>query len=288
MIKQIILFDYGVVTSGYITAVAEAPVAPDTFGVKWGLFDCDGWDGGVDVRQAVFDRPNADGVAYDEFHYAPRVMEIRGGLVAPSRRIAAEAVRRLKASFALHDTVMTPNGLKYLLVDEYAPNHASGGGDVGSFFTFCRRAGKIDVRPAQYGTAYEWSVPVICPDPLKYAVTQLHNTKTNFNGGPLVVTSEGTMPVLPEFILSGPITNPVITHDRTGWFMAFQGALGAGQSVGWNAAGHSAGGTLNRSNLVAGSRWFPVLPGVNNYTLTGGTGPTGATQFECFWYDGYD
>lgn len=287
MIKSATLFDFGITTSGYITAYAEAPVTPDAAGVKWGLFDCDGWNDGVDVKQNLFERPHADGAIYDEFHYAPRVMELHGGLVAPDRRTAVEAVRRLKAAFALRDGSYDVNALKYLVIDEYAPNHASGILDYGSYFTFCRRAGKISAKPSQYGVAYEWSVPIVCPDPLKYAINQIHATSPAAAPAVLTISSAGTMPVLAEFYITGPVTNPILTHNRTGWFMKFNGSLTAGQTVGFNCALHSAGGTLDRTNVDVSSRWFPVMPGVNVYTLSG-AGQTSATKVECYWYDGYE
>lgn len=280
MISTLTFPNYDASASTVMYAEASA-ITADSFGVKWGLFDIEGWNNAEAVRQAVYERPFQDGAVLDAFSYGPRVMDIHGGLVAPTRALAMAAVRRLKGSFEVRDSSYG-NTLRRLFVDEFI--------DPATHSTDCfidvRRADAIQIVPSVYGRAVEFSVPVIAPDPRKYARNQQHITLTNATAAPLVITSQGDTPTWVEVIITGPITNPKVTHDRTSWFVAFIGSLTGAQSVGFSTRTHAAGGTLGTDNVNRQSRWFPILPGVNNLQLSG-TGTTSATKLEAFYFDAY-
>lgn len=265
--------------SGFTVMFADPnTISPDSFGVKWGLFDIDGWNNAADVRAAVFDRPFQDGAVLDDFTYAPRIMDFHGGLSAASQTIAITAVRRLKSMFEVRDSNYG-SSLRRLFVEEYAPV------PDGSPWQYIdvRRQGAIEIHPFNAGKAFEFSVPLIAPDPRKFAYNQQHVTATGASPLVLAATGQGDTPTYVELVITGPVTNPVVTHNRTGWHVNFTGSLAAGQTVTLNTRDHTAVGTLTRQNITF-AQWFPLLPGANTYTLTG-TGTTGATKLEAFWYN---
>lgn len=277
MIQYLNIKDYNqalpdIVLYGY------APITPDANGIRWGLFDCEGWDGGADVRQALFERPFQDGALADHFALAPRVLDIHGGFIADTRDNAILAAHRLKRAF---------NPTSYAYADVLTRIYAHEWGSPQPFlFLDVRRAGPPVLKFSQAGRACEFSVPVVAPDPRKYGYNFNYLTVTS--AAPVITaTGAGDLPSSAVFVITGPVTNPRLTHDRTGWYVQFNGALSGVQSVGFTTGDHSAGGTLGRNNVDPASRWFPMLPGVNTFTLTG-TGMTSATKLEAYWYDSYD
>lgn len=257
------------------TLYSQPPPVPDLQGTKWALFDLDGWNNSEPVRAPSFDSPNMDGAVLDTFSHSARVLELHGGLLATSRILGENATRKLNQAFELRDASYRPT-LRPLLVTPFSLV-----GVNGLLRLDVRRAGAIQWKPYLYGKAWEFSVPLIAPDPRKIAPQQ-HITLVPAAGVALVAYNDGDTPSWAEMIITGPITNPIVTHDRTGEFVRFNGVLGAGQSVGFNTKDHTAGGSLGRADVDVTSEWFPMLPGRNAFTLTG-SGTTSATKLELFW-----
>lgn len=266
--------------NGMTMYASRNDLVADGYGVKWALFDVQGWLDGMDAKPAVFERPFQIGANLDAFSYGPRVMEIHGGFIAPDRPAGVDATRRLLSCFNIFDGNYGI-GLQRLYVDEYSLSRGGFG-----VYSDVRCSGRPEIKPQQLGVAYEFSIPVIAPDPRKLSQLQTHISLPNAPSGPLAATSIGDTPTWAEMIITGPVTNPKVTHDVTGWYMQFIGTLAAGQSVGFNTRDHTVGGSLGRAQLVTLSQWFPVMPGANNYTLTG-TGMTSATQLDLYFLDAY-
>lgn len=259
------------------TDAAGVAANPDSNGVKWGLFDLDGWNNGVDVKPATYDRPFQDGATLDRFTYAARMLTLHGGLVAPTAALATAAVRELMQGTNPHDDNYG-DALRTLSV---VPLDSAGLFQTMGF----RRSGSPIIKPSQYGKAYEFQVPMIAPDPRKYAAAQSTATASPFSR-PVSCTSLGNIDSFVQVVITGPITNPVVTHNRTGWTWKANQVVPGGGGIGFDTKLHTTG-PYPRSVVDVASQWFPILPGVNLYTLSG-SGTSGATAMTVSWYDAWE
>lgn len=100
------------------------------------------------------------------------------------------------------------------------------------------------------------------------------------SGGSLTWINSGNRPGTGTIIITGPIINPVITHDTSGSELEFNITIAAGQTLTVELRDHTVllNGTANRrSALVNTSRWFLLQPGANSLRF-GGTDPGGTTD----------
>lgn len=85
------------------------------------------------------------------------------------------------------------------------------------------------------------------------------------------------------FDIVGPITDPTILHDQTGYRLNFSIDLNATDVLTINLRNKSImlNGTANRrGSLLGTSRWFLVKPGVNTFRFLGTAG-AGTPQLNC-------
>jgi hypothetical protein len=106
--------------------------------------------------------------------------------------------------------------------------------------------------------------------------------------GGATVTNEGNRPAPVEFIITGPIINPVITNSTTDDTLGFTIELTASDTLTINTRNRTVylNGNVNRRNtLNSPAEWFHLEPG-DNIIGFGGLSGTGATldiNFRSAW-----
>lgn len=113
----------------------------------------------------------------------------------------------------------------------------------------------------------------------------------NFGGGATPggtnVTNDGNRPTPVEFIITGPVTSPVITNTTSGHVMAFNITLATGETLTINTRDRTVylNGNVNRRNLMTNADWFMLEPGVNFIGYGGlvGTGSTLTITYRSAW-----
>lgn len=106
------------------------------------------------------------------------------------------------------------------------------------------------------------------------------NLSFNFSFGPVVaptgatISVGGTRPTPAVFVITGPITSPVITNDTLGVSLAFNITLGASDTLTIDTANRTVvlNGSLNRRNTLLQPNWFFLQPGDNFIRYGGGAG----------------
>lgn len=278
MIRDVTVYAYD--ASDPITMTTNpAGLTPDAHGVKWALEDIDGWNNGPDVKAPVFDFPGQDGGIAGAFNYKPRLLELVGGLLAPSQQLAEEACQRLLGAFELRNNAYqdTP---RPAWINDY---DTTGSG----YFALWKRNGVIELKPAMYGRAARFSVPLVMEDPRKYSFLTPSVTALGPSSPVVSATVLGNMPTFPVLVrVTGPVSNPRVTHTRTGRFFEFTGSISAGQYADINMQSHVVTGAKTRNDMIGASQFFPLLPGTDGATLTGG-GMTGATALRIDWKHAY-
>lgn len=101
------------------------------------------------------------------------------------------------------------------------------------------------------------------------------------------VTNFGNRPTPAEFIIQGPVTNPVIYNNTTGDVMGFTIELGASDTLTINTRDRTVylNGNINRRNTLTSPGWFFLGVGVTNIGYGGlsGIGSTLTVNFRSAW-----
>lgn len=113
----------------------------------------------------------------------------------------------------------------------------------------------------------------------------------DFGGGATpsgtTVNNTGNRPSPPTFIITGPITNPVISNNTVGLSLRFTITLAAGETLTINANSRTVylNGNINRRNTLTTPDWFFMAPGDNQISFGGltGTGSTLNISFRSAW-----
>jgi hypothetical protein len=113
----------------------------------------------------------------------------------------------------------------------------------------------------------------------------------NFGGGATPgggsVTNIGNRPTPPTFVVTGPVTNPVITNATNSHTMRFTITLGAGETLTINTRDRTVylNGVTNRRNIMTTPDWFFLDPGVNfiNYGAFTGAGSSLQVTYRSAW-----
>lgn len=270
------------VCEGYGVTLAGLALEQDDdgTGVEWHATKLDGWDAGSDVRLELLARSADHGSYPPAVTYAERKLTLEGALYAPSPAAAVAAVSRFSALTAdLTGAV--------LRVDE--PGLARQ--------VTVWRAGALTV--ARLGSDARYSLPLVAPDPIRYAVAESASGAIALPGtggsgqtypltypiawgtisatGDLTVTNTGDAVVWPVLTLTGPLYNPVIRNVRTGEQLSLTISLAAGDVLTIDTRERMVllGGTASRRTSVnAGSRFPSIPPGASTFSLrgAGGTG----------------
>ncbi len=87
------------------------------------------------------------------------------------------------------------------------------------------------------------------------------------SGGSVTASNAGNAPAFPLVTLYGPMINPVIANDSTGEFVRLNLTLVAGDSLVISMKNRTIiqGGSTNRMGaFISGSKFWAILPGLNN------------------------
>jgi len=241
--------------------------AVDEQGVEWWVTRTEGWAGSPPIRLTLSARPERDG-AFDAPSYRdPRVITVEGLAVAPDRTAQELAKDRLAA--VLNDgstlsplTVTEPHLTRLAMVRLTAES-------------------KIQDRR---GNAFEFSVQMTAPDPLRYSA-ELHSTScplpvsgggltfplvfpldfgSGGSGGRANLVNAGTVATWPVWRILGPCVSPAIVNTRTGEELAFDLVLHDDEVLVVDTDARTVllhGTASRRSFLLPGSKWFPLRPG---------------------------
>lgn len=108
----------------------------------------------------------------------------------------------------------------------------------------------------------------------------------------LLVNNAGNFPTSPQFVISGPIDDPVIRNETTGEEIA---TVGVSLDTAELAYVNTFDRTLRlgsetsavRADLVdaSGTDWFRLVPGVNDIRLSGDNDNPGTTLLSASWRD---
>jgi tail protein len=105
--------------------------------------------------------------------------------------------------------------------------------------------------------------------------------------GGATVSNDGNRPTPAEFLITGPIENPVISNTTSGHTMGFTIALAAGETLTINTRDRTVylNGNNNRRNTLTTVDWFDLEPGDNFIGFGGlsGTGSTMVVSFRSAW-----
>jgi hypothetical protein len=241
--------------------------------------DIPGWDDAPDIRNGMQTKAQQngawDGTGFDDARVVALV-----GLVDEATPQAAYAV--LRALSALR-----PQSVHELVVVNAA---------IGSLSATVRIT--VGVKPAWIGdTAFEYTLTVTAPDPLKYGpptfATATLSTATPGAGkvypvaypvdygiapgvtpGAVLVANAGTAAYWPRLRILGPVTNPVVTLVESGAWVRYAGSLLAGQWLNLDMANRRVllqGQVSVRQSVSSAGDWLAVSPGGGSVTWSADT-----------------
>lgn len=264
---------------------------PNTVTLGGILLDCDvpgsfrvvadlpGWDDAPAVRDGLQAKAQQDGAWDGTGTSEARTVGI-AGLVQEASPQAAYAVQQQLAA-------LRPQTVHELVVLNDA---------IGPLSAMVRVT--VGVKPAWIGdTAFEYSMTVTAPDPLKYGpptfATATLSTATPGAGkvyplaypvdygiapgvtpGAVSVGNAGTAAYWPRLRVDGPVLNPVVTLVESGAWVRFGGSLLAGQWLDLDMVNRRVllQGQVSVRHLVSSSGdWLAVSPGGGSVTWTADT-----------------
>jgi hypothetical protein len=263
----------------------------DADGVIWKVIDgqWEGWDGSPGSTTEVDQRTNDHGAYATPGFLPPRYISVGGSVRAASHAQLHNASRRLTNTIKLSEfplRVVERGGLELTAQ--------------------VRRFGAIKFRTVT-DTYGQWSVGLVALDPRKYGITEyaLPLTLPSVSGGlvwpltwPVIwsaeispssgtVTNAGNTDAYPTFEITGPVTDPIVTHEETGRLMRFGITLGVGQRLTIDTLRHRVLlGTADRSNTRTGD-WLTLPPGPSTIRYLAATNDPASTC-TVRWRDTYE
>jgi hypothetical protein len=244
-----------------LAGISFAGVADDE-GREWIVTNLEGWDS-PDVRAAVTNRPQADGAWVGDFWHAARMLEVTGFVDCPT----VEAAWRTKDELARAMNLLRSSA--ELVVVEDAARQVS-----------VRRNGRLLLK--QTGGLLEFSIPLIAPDPHKYAV--IESTAVGQVGESLVATNAGSVATPASATITGPVSEPILRNVTTGEEIAVDADLDDGETMEVDFDLHTVtiDGVSQRHAVLSGYRWWRLEPGDNGVRLDG-SGYTAVSNVELRW-----
>lgn len=138
------------------------------------------------------------------------------------------------------------------------------------------------------GQLMKYVVTFDCPDPFFRLSTAIADNTTTINASPkaMVVNNPGgVIEYNPTIILTGPLTNPVITNSTNGFVLTYTGAISAGHTVtigklsGEYYATHSVSGSVIGSvDHNGGAEFMRINMGNNSLSITSDVTTTGTVK----------
>jgi len=244
--------------------------------------DLAGWDDTPGVRSAILVKAQQDG-GWDAAGFTDaRVVTITGAVAEASAQAAYTIAHQLAA--------LRPQQVVEVVVVNAA---------IGTLSALARIT--VGVKPSWIGTtAFEYTLTVTAPDPLKYGpptfATATLSTATPGAGkvyplaypvdygiapgvtpGAVSVANDGTAPYWPRLRILGPVTNPVVTLVESGAWVRYNGALLAGQWLDLDMVNRRVllqGQVSVRQSVSSAGDWLCVPPGGGSVTWgADGSGP---------------
>lgn len=264
----------------FMPVYRQGPDFVDAFGISWLCIDITGWDDGWEGSGTVTQRPTAEGAWVSPQYAGPRVIGVKGRLIATSGLWddATRAWDRLQAAVPFR-------GLAPIVI-------STGEGSIGDQTALIRQHEKPVA--ARLGSRIDFSLSLLAPDPRKYstAIQSMSLVLPNNSGGltppltpPLTPTGTSTVsqgiainagnfdaPV--TITLAGPCpAGAVIANASTGQAIKVMDAISGSETLTIDTATGSAyvGGQARK---VVGSFWS-LVPGPNtiSFYATGGYDP---------------
>jgi len=241
--------------------------------------DMTGWDNAAGIRPGSIPKSQQDGSWDGTGLNAERVIDLAGFVEEATPAVAHQTRQQLAA--------LRPNQLQELVVDSTS---------IGTLSAWTRVT--IGAKVTWFGeTAFEWTLQVVAPDPLKYGAptfgTATLSTATPGAGrvyplayplsygiapgttpGAVSVANTGTASYWPRLRIDGPVLNPVVTVVETGAWVRYNGSLVAGQWLDLDMAARSVllQGQVSVRNAVSwGGDWLSVPPGGGSVVWTADT-----------------
>ena len=246
---------------------------------------------GAPAPRAVTDlKPNDHGAVDATSYYGPRSIELSGFVVATSFDAMWDAVDELKGKLALgssHTFKFQRQGRSF---EEQVIMRVDSSVDI--------------LAKPMPSPMIEWGVSLFCADPRLYAATESSGSydptdagsggldfplvfpldfDASATAGHLTVDNEGNIDTPPVFVITGPVTNPILDNDTTGESIYTQSCgLSSSDYLTIDVANRTVtlNGSTSRPDLLDASltTWFNLVPGVNQLRLRGSSMSTGATQ----------
>lgn len=255
----------------------------DGNGVSWIIKKLDGWDGPPTVGQVIQRSADHGGWPAAQY-YGPRLLSLTVMASAPSQALRDQAAVQLVQAVPVSD-------LATFVYNEPVPKVA-----------YVRQNGSANIgmdKPTL--TDVEFTIPLVAPDPRKYATTPLVQTATlpapvinpltfpvilpiGFPGrlpaidSAVTCVNSGTFETRPIITLSGPIDSPQVVNAVTAQVVSFTGLnLGPADQLILDTDARQA--FLNGAFYPAdvSSAWWVLGPGSTQVYLTGGNFAGGAT-----------
>jgi Phage tail protein len=275
-------------TISYQPSWASAPFtiplgSVDDNGVAWILKGLKGWDGPPAVAQ-VIQRSADHGGWPSAGYYGPRLLTMSVTARAPSQALRDQAKEQLIQAVPVSD-------LATFVYNEPVPKQA-----------YVRQNGSANITftlPTLVDA--DFSIPLVCPDPRKYATVPFSGTATlpapvinpltlpvtlpaGFPGSVPAINSAvtcvnaGTFETRPVITISGPITSPQVVNASTAQVVSFTGLnLAATDQLVLYTDNRQSFLNGSFSPADTGSAWWVLEPGETQVYLTGDNFAGGAT-----------
>lgn len=235
-------------------------------------------------------RPDQHGEVVSTRHYGAAVYSLTGFVRGATVAAAHETFDELRRLLVL-------NG------EDHTFTFRREGFDFDEQFAF-RLNGNIDAPWSSSSRLIRWGCELVSADPRLYSATEVSASydpeEEGFGGlffplefpldfgvddtsSRLTVDHEGTVPTPPVFVVTGPVTNPIIDNETTGLSIhTTETELASGDTLTFDVASRNVilGGTTSRPDLidVVPTDWFFIVPGVNQLRLRGDDMALGETE----------
>lgn len=251
--------------------------AVDQYGIQWFFSDPEGWADGTSVVLTQEQRGAQHGVWMGTTFLAARQINFKGQVIAPTPILAWQARNALLGVVAALNSTGIMNTDVVLAVNEPDALKTAN----------VRISDTPNISPVDQAM-FTFSLPLIARDPRKYGVPStvqvtlptaasgvtfpLGPFGVTFGGtgasGLVVINNQGNFPALPQLVINGPCTNPIIQNTTTGQVLGFNITLGSSDSLAIDTDMGSVilNNTGDRLGTISSGSLMPVIvPGPNTF-----------------------
>ncbi|MEW9530754.1 hypothetical protein [Microbispora sp. NPDC049125] len=260
----------------------------DDYGVDWIVETEDGWSSSPPIRAQVEARSNADGGWGGPGFYDSRVVTLSGHAIAPDRMTMLAAKDRIKSAISPRSPVQLQVAEAHLTrVASVRLTDQIDLADVNSFaFTWAFTLTAVD--PRRYDAnpvTVTATLPVGLTAGRTYSRTHpvVYGGVTPGGGGSVYIQNDGDYDETPAVItFVGPLVTPRVEHPQSGRSLTFDVTLDYDDTLIVDLKAKTAllNGAVNQAyTITAGSAWFMLTPGLNEFAFRGtaGTAPPDIT-----------